>query len=283
MQDDYDAFAKQARLMTSIHAPIPPNLRDAVLEATRRGEEHNSVPQPEAIERPATSRAVSSTTSLVMKRKVVSKPEDSYRDSETRPPSSTQNVADASTDSEEGDDTKENDPSHSPIPVFGSYESTRKNILGKRPLAELPTPMDPDATDSENVVAICTMTDSNEKTSASQLRNTDSDQPSEPVRKSPKLDLLARNTTMYAQVPQKKCAGLAKEEDFSTGSAADLGDDKENIGDIQGISSTHSAKCATQQPAYQTSEQPPRPTLRKVSNVGSSRSKGQARIGIRRL
>lgn len=283
MQDDYDAFAKQARLMTSIHAPIPPKLRDAVLEATRRGEEHNSVPHPEAIERPATSRAASSTTSLVMKRQVISKPEDSHRESEARSTSSTDNVADASADSEEGDDTKENDPSHSPIPVFGSCESTRKNILGKRPLAELPTPIDPDATDSESVLGICTITGSDEKTSASRLRTTDNDQLSEPVKKSPKLDLLARNTTKYAKVPQEECTGLAKEEDISTGSGSDLGDDKENMGDIQRGSSTDSAKCTTLQPANQISEQPPRPTLRKVSNVGSSRSKGQARVGIRRL
>ena len=269
--------------MTSIHAPIPPNLRDAVLEATRRGEEHNTGPQPEAIERPATSRAAPSTTSLVMKRQVVSKPEDSCRESETRPTSSAQNVADVSADSEEDDDTKENDPSYSPTPVFGRCERMRKNIFGKRPLAELPTPIDPDVTDSESVVGICTTTGSDEKSSASQLRTTDSDQPSEPVKKSPKLNLLAGNTTKYAKVPQEECARLAKEADLSTGSAADLGDDKENMGDIQGSSSTHSTNCATQQSAYQTSEQPPRPTLRKVSNIGSSRSKGQARVGIRRL
>ena len=39
LQHDYTAFAKQAELMTSIHAPIPGSLKDAVLEARRRGEE----------------------------------------------------------------------------------------------------------------------------------------------------------------------------------------------------------------------------------------------------
>ena len=39
LQEDFDAFAKKARLMTSIHAYIPGNIRDAVLEAVNRGDE----------------------------------------------------------------------------------------------------------------------------------------------------------------------------------------------------------------------------------------------------
>ncbi|KAH3440700.1 hypothetical protein KXW39_008702, partial [Aspergillus fumigatus] len=39
LQEDYDAFARQAKLMTSIHAPVPPDLRNAVVEAKSRGEE----------------------------------------------------------------------------------------------------------------------------------------------------------------------------------------------------------------------------------------------------
>jgi ubiquitin-conjugating enzyme E2 S len=39
IQEDYDAFAEQARLMTKIHAPIPSSMRSAVDQARRRGEE----------------------------------------------------------------------------------------------------------------------------------------------------------------------------------------------------------------------------------------------------
>ncbi|KAF4211810.1 hypothetical protein CNMCM6805_003948 [Aspergillus fumigatiaffinis] len=39
LQEDYDAFARQAKLMTSIHAPVPPDLKAAVVEAKSRGEE----------------------------------------------------------------------------------------------------------------------------------------------------------------------------------------------------------------------------------------------------
>ena len=39
IQEDYDAFSKQAQLMTRIHAPIPPHLRHEVRVAKKRGEE----------------------------------------------------------------------------------------------------------------------------------------------------------------------------------------------------------------------------------------------------
>lgn len=40
IREDYDAFARQAKLMTRIHAPIPQHLSLLVQEARRRGEEH---------------------------------------------------------------------------------------------------------------------------------------------------------------------------------------------------------------------------------------------------
>jgi ubiquitin-conjugating enzyme E2 S len=39
IQEDYEAFSRQARLMTSIHAPIPKSLSAAIQEAKQRGEE----------------------------------------------------------------------------------------------------------------------------------------------------------------------------------------------------------------------------------------------------
>lgn len=44
IQEDYDAFARQAKLMTRIHAPIPSHLYEPAQDARRRGEEQNDRP-----------------------------------------------------------------------------------------------------------------------------------------------------------------------------------------------------------------------------------------------
>ena len=268
--------------MTSIHAPIPPNLREAVLEAKRRGEEDESGLQPEARDHSGTSRAASITTSLGMKKQKVSIAEVVHQESNARPSSSTQDVTEASRDPEEGDDAKENDPSHSPSPAYGSYETMRKHILGKRPLSELPTPIDPETTDPYPLLGKCTQRGPDEDISASQLQTTDENQSSEPTKKSPKLDISAPNLNTYGKIRQEDGPGLTRDEEPITSSGIDLGEDKENIENVQRATSEDVASSTVQQSVYQASE-PPRPTLRKVSNVGSSRSKGQARIGIRRL
>ena len=40
IQEDYGSFARQAKLMASIHAPIPKDLQEAVKNAQLRGEEN---------------------------------------------------------------------------------------------------------------------------------------------------------------------------------------------------------------------------------------------------
>ena len=269
--------------MTSIHAPIPPHLKDGVLEAKRIGEEDSAVPRHDAPERPGASRASSSTASVVMKKRARSNAQDARGESDTRSSSSTHLTPDVSEDREGDDDTKENDPSHSPTPNFGAQESIRKNALGKRPLSELPTPIDPDATDSNHLAENRTTAQSDEEIPASQMPIIDDDRSSEPAKKSPKLEISARNLDNYGKVRQEDRPRLAKDEHFVISPLTDLGDDKENMEHVQRKTSTDSMKARTQQSSFQASEQPPRLTLRKVSNVGSSRSKGQARVGIRRL
>lgn len=78
--------------MASIHARIPKNLQEIVLEAKRRGEDESS------------------------------------------------SSSDIDTD-DEASASKENDPSLSPSPV--AVESPRISTLPKRPLSDLPTPMEP--------------------------------------------------------------------------------------------------------------------------------------------
>jgi ubiquitin-conjugating enzyme E2 S len=50
LQEDYEAFARQAKLMASIHAPVPKDLKDAVLEAKRRGEDPEMLDRGDILE-----------------------------------------------------------------------------------------------------------------------------------------------------------------------------------------------------------------------------------------
>ena len=263
--------------MTSIHAPIPPNLRDAVIEAKRRGEEDSTRPLPSA------SQESSSATSTVMRRQSMSNTKDARRESDTRPPSSAHSVRDLSEDCEEGDETKENDPSHSPAPRSGSIEWLRKNALGKRPLSELPTTVDPHATHLDSPLDDCISPYSDGKTSVSRLPLADSGESPEHVKKSPKLDLSARNLNNYGKVGQEDRDKFARDEGSVISPTPDLSEDKENMENVQRQASCNTAKVTTEQLAFQDSGQLLRPTLRKVSNVGSARVKGQPRVGIRRL
>jgi ubiquitin-conjugating enzyme E2 S len=110
LQEDYNEFANQAKLMTSIHAPVPASLKEASLQARSRGEDKPSAP------------------TLT-----------------TTPPPETQN--ESLSDNEE-DDAKENDPSLSASPVSAAPPPFRRPALGKRPLSDLPTPVESDEDDN---------------------------------------------------------------------------------------------------------------------------------------
>jgi len=159
LQDDYETFARQAKLMTTIHAAIPAELREAVLAAKSQGEEAGTVMREDTERsRPTIRKASSSSSQVIMKRRphqlsqchtapVSETPNtDSAQPANTRP--SQQPNGDDELSDDEDDETsasKENDPSLSPSPVISpAFPSPRKNILGKRPLSDLPTPIDPD-------------------------------------------------------------------------------------------------------------------------------------------
>jgi ubiquitin-conjugating enzyme E2 S len=283
LQEDYDAFAKQARLMTSIHAPIPPNLRDAVLEAKRTGEEHGSEPHYEVATRSTASRTSSIATLAVTKNQAESNPRDAGQENHNNALLSSVGFSDIPDDHGEGDDAKENDPSHSPPLVLLNHESSRRNVLGKRPLSELPTPVDPDSTDSNIPAENYSTTCIEEKAPPNQPPTADNEPSSEPLKKSPKLDISARSLNNYGRVRQEDCPRSAKAEHPVTSTATDFGDDKENMQILQRPTPSDNTKATAQQTGCQAFEHPQRPTLRKVSNVGSSRLKGQARVGVRRL
>lgn len=259
--------------MTSIHAPIPPNLQDAVLEAKRRGEEHGSGQQYNPGERPTGPGSSSTVTSVVMKNQTISDAQQGGEGRDENSSSITSNSANLPDDPME-DDGKENDPFSSLSPMHLSRESSRRDILGKRPLSELPTPIDLDGDTNSTV--------QDEKIPHGRLPNIDNSG-SGHVRKSPRLDISAGNLDCYGKLQRENLSFSAKDGHIAISPATDFGDDKENLQVARRRPSSDGTKAETQHPASQAAESYQRPTLRKVSNIGPSRLKGQARIGIRRL
>ena len=155
LQDDYDQFARQARLMTSIHAQIPSNMREAVLEAKKRGETAGTEIKEDTIPRPKMNNKSTSSSTVVMKKlpsHLASVQAMSARRVQSAPTHRTIS-GDSNDDSgtDEDDETsasKENDPSLSPSPVTTPI-SPRRPQLAKRPLSDLPAPVeaDPDCED----------------------------------------------------------------------------------------------------------------------------------------
>lgn len=257
LQEDYDAFSRKAKLMTSIHAPIPNALKDAVMEAKRRGEDDGVGPQTEKEERPTASKAISSSTSVIMKKRL---------DLETSRPSSSQ-AQPLFEDEAQEDDTKENDPSHLPRSASKPPPSPRK-VLGKRALSDFHIPFDADQlNDNIDTQPSLVVLESNTNSSSSER--------SEPLKKSPKLRRsLDEVDDIVATQPE--------EESIHQGIKArpvSNADDKENIA----TASTDGIRIQKTSEMSKKIDPPARPTLRKVSNVGSSRGKGVPRVGIRRL
>lgn len=256
LQEDYDAFARKAKLMTSIHAPIPTALKNAVMEAKRRGEDEGVVLQSEKEEKPAASRAVSSSTSVIMKSRAIV---------ETPRPESSQTHP-VSEDDEQEDDTKENDPLHSPL-FPSKLPSSPRKVLGKRALSDIPTPIESDLIDS-NI---------DRRHDSFLLETNTGSASSEPLRKSPKLTRLADEATASPHIHGDVTSSA---EACRTSRAVSTAEDKENI--VAAASTNALDHKKTTNVSAQTDGHA-RPTLRKVSNVGSSRGKTVPRVGIRRL
>lgn len=110
LQEDFDSFARKARLMTSIHARIPPNLKAAVADARTRGEE---------------------------------KPKQRIKIFESGDQSDVED--DESSASKENDPSI----SPSPVSPPPTLPVRRNTVLGKRPLSDLPTPEEPPSEDEQ--------------------------------------------------------------------------------------------------------------------------------------
>ncbi|KAL2858273.1 ubiquitin-conjugating enzyme/RWD-like protein [Aspergillus pseudodeflectus] len=221
LQEDYDAFARQAKLMTSIHAPVSDDMREAVTEAKMRGEDADTAAPERQQEEPyrnLRSRQGAGTRiqSLTMKKR------QPRRSEHPTTPEPQQQSDDENENENPACSFKENDPSLSPVKLAAVPSSRalslspRKNAHGKRPLADLTTAMDVDPfiSDSEDLLVpdmVDGMTASERNIAANTNTNTASipfmtptretrsrSRDPSPQRKSPKLSLLncgPNNTT----------------------------------------------------------------------------------------
>ncbi|KAL9638306.1 MAG: hypothetical protein Q9164_001634 [Protoblastenia rupestris] len=137
LQDDYESFSRHAKLMTSIHASIPPDLREIASAARGRGEIAETSRQDNAEPR---SQGMSASPSVLALRSLP------QRRTSTHPAPVLirfpQDAHDSDEEEDENSASKENNPALSPIPV--PEPSPRKPKLAKRPLSNLPCPIEPD-------------------------------------------------------------------------------------------------------------------------------------------
>lgn len=124
--------------MTSIHAGIPAELREAASAAKRRGEDPRTTTS-EDTERRVTIKGKSASSSSEVMKKLPQRITSTQ--SAPLPRLITQND-DSAGEEDEKSESKENDPMLSPSPV--STQVPRRPTLAKRPLSDLPTPVEPD-------------------------------------------------------------------------------------------------------------------------------------------
>ncbi|GIK02904.1 hypothetical protein Aspvir_006967 [Aspergillus viridinutans] len=302
LQEDYDAFARQAKLMTSIHAPVPLDLKTAVVEAKSRGEEAGTlIPEHEGNRCPR-SRTGTRVQSLTMKTKKpsVTPQTTAVPQSPTHNPSNQTDTPESDDESESDGETtrpstsKENDPSLSPSPVKLALPSPRKNTHGKRPLSDLTMTLDPDPEDPNPTPARTTdkpqMTTSEKNIAANQPRDP-SPQP-QPQRKSPKLSLLDKGVNASARIRDDVIIIFEDASEPSDLQSHHSNDSKENHAALNAFKGM--GPSARKNPHYPSSLLAPSTAItcpsgsksRAVSGsrkVSSSSMKAKPRIGIRRL
>ncbi len=124
--------------MTSIHAGIPSDMKAAALAARTRGDVPSAI-RDEIEQRPVMKSKTSSSSSVVMKK--LPQRLTSTQSAPTYRPS-IQQEEETGSEEDEKSASKENDPSLSPSPV--ATQSPRRPSFPKRPLSDLPCPMDPE-------------------------------------------------------------------------------------------------------------------------------------------
>jgi ubiquitin-conjugating enzyme E2 S len=300
LQEDYGAFSRQAKIMSSIHAPVPDDLSSAANEAKLRGEDagaviqeqdHTSLPRPQK----DTTTTNMKAHSLRMKKKPAQTAEPSHNPEPEHQPVEQQlgnNTHDLSFSSDEEDTdndenannlataTKENDPSLSPSPVKLAPPSPRKNALGKRPLSVLSLSPDPSAAmePDHHLLHLHHANDTDAMTASE--KNVAANDPQErhdssPHRKSPKLSSSSSAAISKGARDVRIFEDDASDPVLHLQRSTSAG--KENHG--PSASTVKEGHAAT---APQSGAQASRNPVGKVS-ASSSSAKRKPRIGIRRL
>ena len=275
LQEDYHTFSRQARLMTSIHATVPANLREAVAQAQCRGEEASKKTKGD---RKWNSKSVG----------LLGLSADKGQDSAIQ--QSAANEAESDDDENEATASKENDPSLSPSPV--APQSPRKNILGKRPLADLPTPLDTDDDEEDNCSSM-TSSDRNVAKNTQHLSNaqTCTEGNGERQRKSPKLAERSRsfNFASRGKDTSEVATGLMITPFEDAGGEITAtkrvcsGEGKENVTETTG---EKKEQVVVPKPALPVNAGPKVSAGRNISATSSASGNGKAarpRVGLRRL
>lgn len=204
--------------MTSIHAPVPTDMTNAVMEAKLKGEEAETMVIQERQQedsRSAQSRKGTRVQSVTMKKKPTTQQQQRQQPVDTTPSDHEENENDENdeNDDENNISAKENDPSLSPSPVKFAPPSPRKNAHGKRPLSVLTMPMEHDPFTISASARTSAETDDEEMLTASekniaanhgipeeeQEQEYDSSS-SPPQRKSPKLSVLNKGTNASGRI-----------------------------------------------------------------------------------
>lgn len=298
--------------MTSIHAPIPLDLRTAVQEARSRGEDSSSFSRTKEDEiqyqRPRKQQRIHRGTPKKTARRT---------SPNTHLPQAAQDANDArqsiSEDDNLGDSenddpvsaSKENNPSLSPTPIRLA-PSQRKNALGKRPLSILamPYPEDPDTemmlvdSDPDPGPGISPASNTSEQNI---IANTPQPRKSvSPQRKTPKLPLrkgihapsrLRDDLQIYEDVPDRTRSDWSRHlnsdgnETRNLGIAAPNEKDRRHLPEINdhyGHNSVASGSAQIVSPARpQYSSRVPKKVIGGSRKPGAPRPK--PRIGVRRL
>ncbi|OOG00974.1 hypothetical protein ASPCADRAFT_202826 [Aspergillus carbonarius ITEM 5010] len=220
LQENYDAFARQAKLMTSIHAPVPSELASAVSEAKTRGEDAGAVvPAEQEVSRSLRPRKGTRIASVTMKKRITRHSDEESSTSrafshqpstppeyqEQQPEEEPYDTLDTTISDDESETStnasKENDPSLSPSPVRLTLPTIRKNAFGKRPLSVLTMPMDlddPFAVDTEDMTV--DGMSASEKNIAANYPSDIPDRGHSPQRKSPKLSILDKGINSSGRI-----------------------------------------------------------------------------------
>ncbi|KAJ9360243.1 putative ubiquitin conjugating enzyme E2 [Paecilomyces variotii] len=311
LQEDYETFSRQAKLMTSIHAPVPADMKEAVLEAKRRGEDAGTTIREDDEPRPTGLRKASTTHKVIMKKKPAKDGHGSIQPVEPVRPQVGRSAVDETSageqdvnmDMSEDEDvdpasaSKENDPSLSPSPVAIVPPSPRKSVQGKRPLSVLATSTDPD------MVMVDADDDEFDGMTASE-KNIAANVPIEGgqyhllPRKASKLGELSRGANAQEATDFTASARQQVYDDLNESlriPRRNSGEGKENYGLSAGSKEkSTSMKRALTGPASPTSSTlPPTSTLlhpSKVSKpasgirkVSAAAGKAKPRVGVRRL